>query len=119
MNKQLLVPALVTVAAGLVLAALRRPIRFIGDRAEPGDQVVVPSGAVRLPLGLALPNGAGALVLEVVGADSERVEGPAVAYDVMGRRVPMPDDLRRAIGPVEVQRAGISAVYRGGKALTV
>lgn len=121
--------AAIPIALGLGVAALvygsRRVVRFIGDKAQPGDEVLVATSSIppgSLPA--AIPEGAGSLVVQVddpgTKNDVDFVYGPIVAILTrsaagvpLGRiQFPAP------VGPITVSRSTINGVTRDGRQVT-
>lgn len=106
------------VAGALALVAIvtRKTIRYVGDKAGVDDEVVVPLGALTLPPGLVLPPGTGSIGLVVTAEDKDTVTGLAsrlyTTNDGTATDVPVP--LQTGLGPLQVRRAAIVAVYHNG-----
>lgn len=118
-------------AAGVVglLFASRTKARFIGDKAQVGDDVFVP--ITSLPPGslpAAFPAGAGSVVVRVSAVDPKMAGPGGVLGVVVGTitdyviqeiprimRLPLPTP----VGPVRVPQSLITSVWRGGRELSM
>jgi hypothetical protein len=115
MRTSLVIPGAITVATLLGLAISRKKIRFIGDRAEKGDEIVVPSQAAAALAGLAglvplLQQTTTAIGLTVTSTGADEVHAVPAALYAGATRVPIPGQ-----GDFVVPRSAISAVYRDGR----
>ena len=105
--------------AGLGLYALmRKPARFIGDKAQIGDDAVIP--VTRLPAGAlpALPQGAGLINIRVNGTTDATVNGFVTSYIIQELPNRTQVTLPQPIGPIVIPRSGITSVSRNNQLLT-
>ncbi len=116
-----LIPVLLAVAGGAAVYTLLKPKpRFVGDRAVAGPlasadqvEVMVPdllrlnSSAKVGPTPGMIPPGTMSVLVAVLGANKEQLQGPIVAFGTVPVSPPL--------GSLTVNRADVKAVIRGGK----
>lgn len=119
-----LVPVLLGAAVVGALVLTRKKSRFLGDKAQVGDEVIVPSSAFfqgQPPPGL--PVGTTSVGVVVQDATDDNLRGPVVSV-VTTAPWPGPaggfqrNQLPTSLGPVMVPRSAVVTVLRNGKAVT-
>lgn len=107
---------LAALAFGVGYFLLRKPARFIGDKAQAGDEVFVNVAQLGGPVP-GLPANVGQVVVKVTATSAETVTGPVTGFALTGAAnfVPTPTP----IGPIPVSRAAIGAVTRNGKTVSL
>lgn len=114
MFKRAFLYASVITAGAVALVLTKRTSAVIGENAKVGDTVDVPTASLPeggLPAGI--PQGVGYIVVTVQQVGQTMLAGPITGYvTTVDPRIMVP--IPTPVGPVQVPKTSVTAVYRNG-----